>query len=283
MGSIRTPRVLALASLVAFGACSTLQGQEQPPGKTAVRKVEKLERGKDVAVVCRIDGDTTLLQIKPAGTRVKKGDLVGELDPAALKDRLLNQQLVITQAKSQQQNAKVDREEAEAAVAEYVDAIYPQMLQTANGKLSLAEGDRKRAEKALDHAKNMKAKGIVADSEVTRAKLALDKIAFKADQAKTERDLLEKFTKEKTTKKLQIVVERTKQVELTKQAIYLEQKAAADRIEAQIKACKLLAPVDGKVVYDLSIEEGADIRKGQVIFQILPDDKPKATEKGKEK
>ena len=70
-------------------------------------------------------------------------------------------------------------------------------------------------------------------------------------------------------------------VELAKQAAFLEKKAEADRLEAQIKACKLLAPVDGKVVYDLSIEEGADIRKGQVIFQILPDDKPAPKSKAK--
>src|SRR4051812_45233330 len=115
MASIRTTPVLGLALLMAFAACSTLQGQEQPPGKGvgAARKVERLERGKDVPVVCRIDGETTLLQIKPAGTRVKKGDLVGELDPAALKERLAHQQLVIAPAKAQQKSARIEREDAE--------------------------------------------------------------------------------------------------------------------------------------------------------------------------
>jgi HlyD family secretion protein len=272
MASLRS--AAAFLCLLALGAGSNARAQDR-------KKVEKLDRPKDVAVVCRIEGETTLLKIEPAGTRVKKGDLVGELDTSALKDRLINQQIAIAQTKALYENAKVEREGAQLAVSEYVDAIYPQALRTVQGRLSLAESDRTRAEQALERAKAMKTKGIGADSQVSAAKLALEKITFKAEQVKTEKSLLERFTRGKTVKKLQITVERAKEVELAKQAAFLEKKAEADRMEAQIKACQLLAPVDGKVVYDLSIEEGADIRKGQVIFQILPDDKPAPKAKAK--
>ncbi|MGC8641125.1 MAG: hypothetical protein ACP5XB_14765 [Isosphaeraceae bacterium] len=44
-------------------------------------------------LLSRVEGRTTILSIVPEGTRVKKGDLVCELDSAALRDQLSNQKI----------------------------------------------------------------------------------------------------------------------------------------------------------------------------------------------
>ena len=60
--------------------------------------------------------------IMPEGTRVKKGELVCELDSAALRDQLDNQKIATKSAEADFENAKLTREVAEIAVVEYEEA-----------------------------------------------------------------------------------------------------------------------------------------------------------------
>ena len=219
----------------------------------------------------------TLIHLVPAGTNVKKGEIVAELDEAKLRDELINQKIAVIQSKGPYESAKLDREAAELAVTEYVEGTYPQVLKAAKNKLSVAEGEREKAEKTLTYVKDMVSKGIMAPAQVKAAELKLEKVNFKAEQLKTEKNLLEKYTKDKTVKKLQINVEKAKQFELAKKSAWIEQQAEQDRLGAQIKLCKIAAPVDGMVVYASEVEEGVDINKGDTVFLIIPDEKPKGT------
>ena len=47
-----------------------------------------LESSKNQDAFCLVEGGTTIIMIKPEGTRVKKGEVVCELDSAALNDQL---------------------------------------------------------------------------------------------------------------------------------------------------------------------------------------------------
>ena len=42
---------------------------------------------------CQVEGSTTIISLLPEGTKVKKGQLVCELDSSALQDRLKNQRI----------------------------------------------------------------------------------------------------------------------------------------------------------------------------------------------
>ena len=42
---------------------------------------------------CLIEGQTTIIQLLPEGSAVKKGQVVCQLDSAALKDQLINQKI----------------------------------------------------------------------------------------------------------------------------------------------------------------------------------------------
>ena len=88
--------------------------------------------------------------ILPEGTRVKKGELVGELDSSVLKDKLVNQKITAQGAEAAYLNAKLAREVAEIAVNEYREGIYKQEMQTAMGEIALAESALKRAEDRLE-------------------------------------------------------------------------------------------------------------------------------------
>ncbi len=71
-----------------------------------------------VPVLCALDVPTTILSIVPEGTKVKQGQIVCELDTAALWDAVTNQQIVCNVAVANYENAKLTREVAEVAVVE---------------------------------------------------------------------------------------------------------------------------------------------------------------------
>ena len=74
------------------------------PGKLRVTAVEKgvVESSSNYDAYCLVEGQTTLIKILPEGSAVKKGQIVCELDSAALRDRLVNQKITTKTAEANQ-------------------------------------------------------------------------------------------------------------------------------------------------------------------------------------
>ncbi len=94
-------------------AASTREILVSPPIKkgtlvVTVNEKGNLESAKNEDVLCEVEGSTTIIMIKPEGTKVKKGDVVCELDSATLRDNLNNQQITTQQAEASYQQAAAD-------------------------------------------------------------------------------------------------------------------------------------------------------------------------------
>src|SRR4051794_20539452 len=63
-----------------------------------------LESAENKDVINEVEGQTSIISIKPEGTQVKKGDLVCELDSAALRDSLINQEITTQRARADLDN-----------------------------------------------------------------------------------------------------------------------------------------------------------------------------------
>jgi multidrug efflux pump subunit AcrA (membrane-fusion protein) len=240
-----------------------------------------LESSKNQDVSNQVEGSTTIISIVPEGTRVKKGDLVCELDSAALSDQLTNQKIATQGAEASYQNAKLTREVAEIAVKEYEEGIYLQDKSTILGEIKLAESDLSRAADRVDWANRMFVKGYVSKAQKVSEELNYQKAKFALEQAQSKLNVLENFTKGKTIKELRSEVEKSRSDELAKQQTFQLERDKEAKLEKQIKNCKLYAPGDGIVVYandpnksfgnnQPQIEEGAAVRERQKIFS-LPD------------
>ena len=242
-----------------------------------------LESSSNKDVYCKVEGvGTTIISIVPEGSRVTKGQLVCELDAAALKDQLTNQVITTKGADAAYQNAKLTREVAEIGVIEYLEGIYKQDYATVEGEIKLAEADLRRAEDRLDWSTKMKEKGYVSEGQYISDKLTLQRAKFTLEQAQTKKNVLEKYTKEKTVKELKSEVEKARSDELAKQATWDLEKSKEEKLNRQIANCRIEAPDDGLVVYandpgrggmgqtTPQIEEGATVRERQKIFS-LPD------------
>jgi len=253
------------------------------PANLPVTVVERgsLESASNKDVYCQVEGSTTIIMIVPEGTRVTKGQLVCELDSASLKDQLTSQMITTKGADASYANAKLTREVAEIAVVEYVEGVFKQDFQTAKGEIALAESNRKRAEDRVEWSAGMLKKGYVSPGQNKSEELSLQQAKFNEEQAQTKKDVLEKYTKEKTIKELKSEVEKTRSDELAKQATWQLEVSKEQKLQRQIVNCKITAPDDGLVVYandpnrfggsqTPQIEEGASVRERQKIFS-LPD------------
>jgi HlyD family secretion protein len=272
------------------------------PGKLSVAVVEKgsLESARNEDAYCQVEGRTTIIMIKPEGTRVKKGELVCQLDSASLKDQLFNQMIVERTAAAAYENSKLTREGAETAVLEYENGTLPRERTALNGAITVAQSAIQKAESRLERTRNARkllndilaAKGgsdsateIVATLDIEDRLEAAEQTVLKQrlaiELARTRRDLLEKYTSGKTTKELKVDVERKRSEELAKKAAWELETSKRMKFVQQIANCDIKAPVDGLVVYandpnrafgsnHPQIEEGATVRERQKIFS-LPD------------
>jgi HlyD family secretion protein len=272
-----------LKSLIAGSKTDVITTTPVTYGPLPITVVEKgsVESSVNRDAYNNVEGQVTILEIKPEGTLVKMGEIVALLDSAALKDQLTNQQIATKSAAASYENAKLTREVAEIAVKEYVEGIYLQDLQTVEGEIKLAESDLSRSEDRVDWARRMFDKGYVSLASKVSEELSLKKARFALEQAQQKKRVLVDFTKEKTIKELKSEVEKARSDELAKQATYALEDTKEKKLGRQIDLCTLKAPSDGLVVYanDANrsfmsnapqVEEGATVREKQKIFS-LPD------------
>jgi hypothetical protein len=105
-------------------------------------------------------------------------------------------------------DARAARQFAEAAVVEYIDGGYKQELEELRAQVARTLAERLQAEtKAARSAR-------VAD------RIELQKKVFAYEQAQTKLDVLEKYTRLKTIKKLQNTVAKARSLELARKAVY---------------------------------------------------------------
>jgi RNA polymerase sigma factor (sigma-70 family) len=250
------------------------------PGKLTVTFVARgvVEASRAPFVTSPVVGRTSIVSILPEGTMVKKGDLVCELDSAALRVELVKQDIVAKGAEATYQNAKLTREVAEVAVVEYEKGIFQQGLETVQGEIALAQANLKRAEDRVDWADKMEKKGFLSRDQLTSERLSLQKAKFALEQAQTKKNVLEKYTHGKTVKELKSEIEKARAEELTKELTWQLEKSKKGILLEQIASCKLYAPGDGPIVYAndsgriglRQIERGATVRERQIIF-FVPD------------
>ncbi len=273
---------------------------EVKPGKLGVNVEEWgiVEAVSTADVFYKNEGTTTIVSILPEGTRVAKGQLVCELDSSALRDQLFGQEIATRGADAKYQNARLTREVAELAMTEYLESTYPQEHRTIAGRVEIAQAGIGAAQARLEHAQGARKRmdsarlrhqndgfptdvmaELTFDDYLAEAMARVPQRTFELEAAKLQLEILEKFTKRKTTNQLQSTIEKARSDELAKQQLWDLEKVKEKKRHTEIENCKLLAPGDGPVVYantpgrigtmmQPQIEEGAVVRERQRVFSI---------------
>jgi HlyD family secretion protein len=268
--------VLAGATLLATGAgvAAVHAGKGEGDDRLASRQEDRADRAQVIRSLSfdsynLVPGETTIISILPANLKVKKGQLVCQLDQAPIKDRLANQKITTQAAEANFRNTSLTREVAEIAVIEYTEGIFKQDMKTVLDEIKMATSDLARVIDRVDWANQMYAKGYVTKAQATSEEIALQKAFTALEQAISKRSVLEKYTKNKTTKKLKSEVEKARSDELARKATWERETAKTEHIERDIARCKMYAPADGELILAPGIEKGATVRERQLIFRVL--------------
>jgi RNA polymerase sigma factor (sigma-70 family) len=254
-----------------------------------------IETVRRSTLLCRVQGGTTILSLLDEGTKVKKGDLVGELDTAMLRDQLTNQKINTQGEELSYENKKLARESAEIARREYQAETYPLEQAALQGEIRLAESaiqkanaQRVRTRHLQERIQQASRKDAAAESSALISELnlanqldAVEQTVMREqltlDQARGKLKVLENYTKPRTIQDLNSQVADREAAELASKRRFQRSLARERDLERQIESCKLFAPGDGAVVYanDPSraggppqIREGATVRERQILVWI---------------
>ena len=190
----------------------------------------------------RASAATTIKWVIDEGSMVKKGDRLVQLDDSAIRDQL--------------QTAAVNVKAAEAALMGAA-ADLELARKDSDTTIRLAEIDVQLAEAELDEAGAGKPKRALA--------LKVEQAKLKLEQARTR-------TKAR--------VQQAEAGVRVKAAVAEQEAARRAHVEAELKECEVLAPVDGLVGYPAApagrfgraaapTEPGADVREGQLLVRII--------------
>lgn len=245
------------------------------------------------------------------------GDMLCELDSSALNDKEKQQQIDVTTARADLEKAKKSLEiqestnesnKASADLAEKLAQLdlekyrapggeYEQQKETILGDIKKFEEEQAMAQEEYEKVRDQARRGYTNLNNLEAARIKVTQQKILLDVKSSELNLLEKFTKERTLSELEQMakesVRETKRVQLEGEAQMAGLKAdygareltlqveeeKLDRLLRQIKACRLIAPQAGEVVYasqssrrsePVVIEEGATVRERQAVIN-LPD------------
>jgi len=178
--------IVAVSTIVViFIWLKVVRGQEDPTSSfpTFVAKrgpltISVLESGtispqEQIILRNEVEGRTTIVSLVPDGSKVKKGDLLVELDASTLKDLIIDQDIMVkraeaayigaveslavteNQAKSDIDVARLTLKFARQDLQQYVDGLYPKDVNELTAKIRLSEEDLKRAEDVNDWSKKL--------------------------------------------------------------------------------------------------------------------------------
>lgn len=240
----------------------------------------ELQSASNVDVKCEISGGSTILWIIDDGTVVEAEQKIVELDSSGIEEQLAAQTGVYEKAFAAQIKATEDAAAADIAVQEYVEGTYLKDLQETESLITIAQENMRSAQNVLDHTQRMSRKGFATPLQVEADEFAVKRAKLDLDFAETSKNVLEKFTRRKTTRGLEATRDAAQALARSELANVQLEKAKLDKLTKQLTKCVIFAPKAGMVVYyaersrygssSSQIEEGSPVRERQTIIQ-LPD------------
>jgi HlyD family secretion protein len=301
------PKILALigaivilligVAVVAFnhsGSKTILAGDmptfvvERKPLTISVTESGTIQAREQIILKNEVEGKTTILTLVEEGTRVKKGDLLVELDASELIDARVDQQIrvqnaeasfigarenlavVENQAKSDVDKATLALDFAKQDLRKYVEGEYLNQRKEMESQITLAKEELQTAEEKLKWSQKLAEKEYISQTELQIDELSAHKNKLNLELAENNLRLLEDFTHPRNLAKLEsdvnqaeMALERTNrkakadvvqaEAELkAKESEFERQKDKLKKNEEQISKTKIYAPADGLVIYATS-------------------------------
>jgi HlyD family secretion protein len=232
-----------------------------------------------------VEGRTSITYVVSEGSRVKKGDLLIELDVSTLEDQKIDQEISVqnaeaeyiskkenlavveNQAQSDMELAELTLDFAKQDLEKYVKGDFQNELDKADATITLNKEKLERAKDTLMWSEKLAQEKFISNTELQGDRLAKDEAEMNVQIAEKDKELLNEYTYKRTlaqkvsdVNQAEMALERTKrkahadviqaQAELkAKESEFGRQKDKLAKVEEQISKTKIFAPDDGLVIY----------------------------------
>jgi HlyD family secretion protein len=239
-----------------------------------------------------LEGRTSIITLVREGVRVKKGELLVELDASTLQDGKINQEIsvqnteaayinakenlaiVSSQADSDVNKADLALEFARQDLRKYEQGQYPKDVNEVKKRITLAKEELERADQTLAWSVRLFKEKYLSETEKAADEITVKRKKLEVELAEADLKLLQEFTYPRQIRQFQSDVQqataaldrakrkadadkRQAQTDLkAKEAEYTRQQAKLQKIVDQLKKTTILSPCDGLVVYATSTKGG---------------------------
>ena len=244
------------------------------PGE--IESAENVEIKSEVR--SRSSAGTSILEIVPEGTVVKKGDFLVRLDDASLQKDLLRQRISVHQSKATLVKATADVEAAKLALQEYLSGSFRENEEQLESSEFVSKENLRRAQEHLVYSKKLAAKGYVSEAQLEADQFAVEKARKELDLAQTKLEVLRTHSRKAKVNDLNASILTAEARLQSAQNSYQLEKTQEVEIEEQIVKCMILSPAAGEVTYAnntksgasdvILIEEGKQVRENQTIIRL---------------
>jgi HlyD family secretion protein len=289
---------------------------QEGPLTISVSEPGSIKNRDQVVLKSEVEGRAAILFLVKEGVRVKKGDLVVELDSKAIEDQRVSQAITVTkaeasfinarenlavvksQAESDVAKAELDLKFAELDLRKYVEGDYPASLQQADTDITIATEEVQRAEEKLNWSRKLHEQRYLSKVELQADELAHKKAKLELDLAINRKKVLEEFSHQRDKEALVSSVGQAKmaldrvtrkasadvvQAEAdlkAKESEFQRQKTQLEKLETQLRKTKIIAPIDGMVVYattgqggrwgsdEQPLKEGREVREREELIYL---------------
>jgi len=239
-----------------------------------------------------VEGRTSIIFLIEEGTRVKKGDILVELDASGMQDDKINQEISVQNAEaafiSAREHLAVAKNQAQSDidVAEltltfakqdldkYIKGEYPNQLKAAEEEVTLRKQELTVAEQRYEWSQKLAAEEYISDTELQEDELKKERAEQNITLSQNDKDLLEKYTYVRQMAQLNsdvkqagMALERTRRKALAevaqaeadlkaKEAELARQKDKLAKLVRQIGNAIIKAPADGLAIYATTARRG---------------------------
>ena len=236
--------------------------------------LEPIRPSTSVVILCEVEGKTTLLEVIPHSTAVKRGDVLAELDSAPLRERLAEQEIATEKARQAVVEAENDLAVARSALTNYTEgSVKAEEAEIARRVRVTREGEAAAKRKLETLLKNLTPQ----EYPVRNAQQTLDQLTVVRIQAEGTADTF-KVVKSGRLRAFGINIERAQTTLKAHQATLSHEQVKRDKLKDQIARCTIKAPVDGRVMIasptsasNAPVEPGQLMREKQVLMRIYSD------------
>lgn len=263
-------------------------------GKVILSIIEKgeLEADRNREVICKVRssgrGNSVSSSIKwviDDGSRVRKGDLLMQLDDAGIKDQIKNQEIVVLEKRDLRLNAEKDLEIvrsenlsnlntaannvelAKLDLEKYNKGDLEQKRKDVSGRISLAESELMSWKDKSGWSGRMVRKGYVSPSQAQSDEARLRNAEINLDKVKEESRVLSEYESKRFIldyqNKLEQAITALKVAKITAEAkeaqaaaklqsaisVLNQEESKLEELREDYRNCRIYAPNDGMVVY----------------------------------